>query len=96
LRAVPTPRTQAMMYSRLFLGPPHLMKAAAFSFALALAGAPAIAQTPSGMIVPNEATGNFEIRDNTGRVTGYVRPNDAVGGYEVDDAAGRSGVSHSR
>jgi hypothetical protein len=42
------------------------------------------------MIVPNEATGNFEIRDNTGRVTGYVRPNDAIGGYEPDDAAGRS------
>jgi hypothetical protein len=55
-------------------------KSAILTLAL-LVAAPAAAQTST--IVPNEATGNYELRDNSGRVTGYLRPDPAIGGYDL-------------
>ena len=49
----------------------------------------AAAQTTS-TIVPTPDSGQAEIRDNTGRVTGYIIENDAIGGFDVKNAAARS------
>lgn len=40
-------------------------------------------------VAENLATGNLELRDNAGGVTGYIIRDDVIGGYDPRDADGR-------